>query len=171
MCVKLCAQVTRPVCAPLLWTDNATLPSRSPPPASCSNINHTPKRTNEPTTNSMTKNQAMMHLSGHPNVVRFVGAYEDLDHVHIVTELCEGRCLLDAVMQRGALGEAEAAAVMRSLLRAVAYAHDLSLAHRDIKVCEGGREGETRERERGREGEWESGRDNSGVFHDSQADS
>jgi hypothetical protein len=34
--------------------------------------------------------RVMHHLSGHPHVVSFKGAYEDASHVHIVMELCTG---------------------------------------------------------------------------------
>jgi serine/threonine protein kinase len=34
--------------------------------------------------------QVMQHLSGHPHVVEFKGAYEDNHNVHIVMELCTG---------------------------------------------------------------------------------
>ena len=77
----------------------------------------------------------MHHLAGHPNVVALLDAFEDDDHVHLVTELCEGPCLLDAAVARGAPHpEGEAAALVRAVLRAVAYAHDMGVAHRDVKV-------------------------------------
>lgn len=34
--------------------------------------------------------KVMHHLSGHPHVVTFKGAYEDSYHIHIVMELCTG---------------------------------------------------------------------------------
>lgn len=34
--------------------------------------------------------KVMHHLSGHPHVVAFKGAYEDSHAVHIVMELCTG---------------------------------------------------------------------------------
>lgn len=34
--------------------------------------------------------KVMHHLSGHPHVVGFKGAYEDGHHIHIVMELCTG---------------------------------------------------------------------------------
>ena len=37
--------------------------------------------------------KVMHHLSGHPNVVTFIGAYEDAHNIHIVMELCTGRCI------------------------------------------------------------------------------
>ena len=80
----------------------------------------------------------MHHLAGHPNVVALLDAFEDDEHVHLVTELCEGPCLLDEAVARGAPHpEEEAAALVRAVLRAVAYAHDMGVAHRDVKVCAG----------------------------------
>ena len=34
--------------------------------------------------------QIMHHLSGHPNVIQIVGAYEDAVAVHVVMEICAG---------------------------------------------------------------------------------
>ncbi len=52
-------------------------------------------------------------------------------------ELCDGGGLLQRVMAGGPCSEAAAAGVMRALLRAVAYAHEMGCAHRDIKVRAG----------------------------------
>ena len=41
--------------------------------------------------------QVMHHLSGHPHVVAFKGAYEDASHVHIVMELCTGGELFEHI--------------------------------------------------------------------------
>lgn len=37
--------------------------------------------------------KVMHHLSGHPHVVAFKGAYEDSHHIHIVMELCTGEAI------------------------------------------------------------------------------
>ncbi|GBG00457.1 calcium-dependent kinase [Raphidocelis subcapitata] len=78
--------------------------------------------------------QVMHHLGDHPNIARLVEAFEDEGSVHMVVDLCSGGGLLDRVMARGRFPEREAAALVRSLLRAVAYAHDLGCTHRDIKL-------------------------------------
>lgn len=40
--------------------------------------------------------KVMHHLSGHPHVVAFKGAYEDSHHIHIVMELCTGGLQLNS---------------------------------------------------------------------------
>ncbi|KIZ00131.1 calcium-dependent protein kinase [Monoraphidium neglectum] len=67
-------------------------------------------------------------------MARIVEAFEDDAHVHVVMDLCSGGGLLQRVVDQGPLSEREAAAVMRSLLEAVAYAHDMGVMHRDIKL-------------------------------------
>ncbi|GFP96020.1 calcium-dependent protein kinase 20 [Phtheirospermum japonicum] len=44
--------------------------------------------------------QIMHHLSGNPNVISIVGAYEDAVGVHVVMELCSGGELFDRIIQR-----------------------------------------------------------------------
>ncbi|GBF87805.1 calcium-dependent kinase-like protein [Raphidocelis subcapitata] len=78
--------------------------------------------------------QVMHTLEGHPNMVELLGAYEDEDQVHLVMELCAGSCLLERVMAEGRCREHEAAALIRSLLEVLAHAHDLGIAHRDVKL-------------------------------------
>lgn len=76
----------------------------------------------------------LYHLSGHPNVVKLQEAYEDERHVHLVMELCSGGGVVDRILGKGAYTERAAAALIRSLLGAVAYAHDMGVMHRDIKI-------------------------------------
>jgi hypothetical protein len=49
--------------------------------------------------------QIMHHLSGHPNIISVVGAYEDSLGVHLVMELCAGGELFDRIIQRGHYSE------------------------------------------------------------------
>lgn len=78
--------------------------------------------------------RALRSLSGHPHIIALEDAFEDEAHVHLVMELCEGGSLLEAVMARGRYPEAEAAAIMRALLSAIAHAHGRGWVHRDIKL-------------------------------------
>jgi serine/threonine protein kinase len=45
---------------------------------------------------------------------------------------------LHAPRPQGNYTERDAAAIIRSVLQVVAYAHDMGVVHRDIKVCLGG---------------------------------
>lgn len=78
--------------------------------------------------------QVLHHLSGHPNIVRLADAYEDDNSVHLVMELCSGGEMLERIVSKGKYTERDAAEVMRSILEAVAYAHEMGCVHRDIKI-------------------------------------
>ncbi|KAH8510829.1 hypothetical protein Peur_052474 [Populus x canadensis] len=73
-------------------------------------------------------------LTGHNNLVHFYDAFEDLDNVYIVMELCEGGELLDRILSRGGkYSEDDAKAVMVQILNVVAFCHLQGVVHRDLK--------------------------------------
>ena len=100
--------------------------------------------------------QCMHLLAGHPGVVRLVEALEDARRVYLVMELCSGGELVERLARccrggaegcgggagssgggghnGGAFSERAAARAIRDALEAVAYAHDLGVVHRDIKL-------------------------------------
>lgn len=69
----------------------------------------------------------------HPNVVQLVEAYEDKTGYIIVTMLCRGGELFDRVVKQGSFSEKNAAAIVRDLMKALAYCHQNNVVHRDIK--------------------------------------
>ncbi|GBF87804.1 calcium-dependent kinase-like protein [Raphidocelis subcapitata] len=75
----------------------------------------------------------MLHLSGHPNVVELLDSFEDSAYVHLVMELCTGGDLVHRLSEKGSYTERDAAAIIRTVLKVLEYAHDLGVAHRDIK--------------------------------------
>ncbi|KAF8714135.1 hypothetical protein HU200_028144 [Digitaria exilis] len=77
--------------------------------------------------------QIMHHLSGHPNVITIVGAYEDAVAVHLVMELCAGGELFDRIIQRGHYSEKAAAQLARVIIGVVEACHSLGVMHRDLK--------------------------------------
>nr|AAN71903.1 calcium/calmodulin protein kinase 1 [Nicotiana tabacum]AAS67891.1 calcium/calmodulin protein kinase [Nicotiana tabacum] len=74
-------------------------------------------------------------LSGHQNLVRFYDAYEDVNNVYIVMELCEGGVLLDRILSRGGKYTEEDAKsiVVIQILNVVAFCHLQGVVHRDLK--------------------------------------
>lgn len=74
----------------------------------------------------------MQLVSGHSNVVQIFDVYEDDTHLDIILELCSSSDLFDRIADR-VFSEAEAAAVMKPLMEAVAHCHRRGVAHRDIK--------------------------------------
>ncbi|WP_439628041.1 serine/threonine protein kinase [Gemmata sp.] len=68
----------------------------------------------------------------HPNVVRVYDSGEAAGQQYLAMELIEGESL-DARLGRGPLGCADAAKLVRTLARAVGYAHGKGIIHRDLK--------------------------------------
>ncbi|XP_010555837.1 PREDICTED: calcium-dependent protein kinase 20-like [Tarenaya hassleriana] len=77
--------------------------------------------------------QIMHHLSGHPNVIQIVGAYEDAVAVHVVMDLCAGGELFDRIIQRGHYTERKAAELARIIVGVIETCHSLGVMHRDLK--------------------------------------
>ena len=73
----------------------------------------------------------------HPNIMKMVDCFEDIDYVHIVTEMCTGGELFDKIVDNttdyGCLPEHEAKSIIKSLLQSVQYLHSKDIVHRDIK--------------------------------------
>ncbi|TYZ58940.1 hypothetical protein PybrP1_010795 [[Pythium] brassicae (nom. inval.)] len=70
----------------------------------------------------------------HPNIIKYLGAYETSHRVCIVHELVEGCDLLEHLLAHGKMSEARAASVFRQLLSALQYCHDRNVYHRDLKL-------------------------------------
>ncbi|KAL9691238.1 hypothetical protein QQ045_011657 [Rhodiola kirilowii] len=77
--------------------------------------------------------QLLQHLSGQPNVVEFKGAYEDMQSVHLVMELCAGGELFDRIIAKGQYSERAAAAICRQVVNVVHICHFMGVMHRDLK--------------------------------------
>ncbi|KAL0927270.1 hypothetical protein M5K25_001433 [Dendrobium thyrsiflorum] len=77
--------------------------------------------------------QIMHHLSGHKNVVKIKGAYEDTLYVHIVMEVCAGGELFDRIIHRGHYSERKAAELTKIIVGVVEACHSLGVMHRDLK--------------------------------------
>ncbi|WVZ61974.1 hypothetical protein U9M48_011778 [Paspalum notatum var. saurae] len=99
----------------------------------CKSIAKRKLRTDEDVEDVRREVQIMHHLSGHPNVVSIVGAYEDAVAVHLVMELCAGGELFDRIIQRGHYSEKAAAQLARVIIGVVEACHSLGVMHRDLK--------------------------------------
>ncbi|KAH0461610.1 hypothetical protein IEQ34_009185 [Dendrobium chrysotoxum] len=77
--------------------------------------------------------EIMQHLPVHPNLVRFIEAYEDRDNVYLVMELCEGGELFDRIVARGHYSERAAAIVTKTIMEVVQVCHKHGVIHRDLK--------------------------------------
>ncbi|KFD59071.1 hypothetical protein M514_00234 [Trichuris suis] len=71
-------------------------------------------------------------LPPHPNIVRFIKAWEENGYFYIQTELCE-RSLTDYLNTRTSVDDQEIRTFLVDLLHAVKHLHDLGYVHLDIK--------------------------------------
>ncbi|KAI1798135.1 Pkinase-domain-containing protein [Ganoderma leucocontextum] len=76
-----------------------------------------------------------MDVQDHPNIVSLNGVYECSTYVYIVLDLCPGRDLMDALMDRllYARNDVLLKSVFLQILDAVEYCHDNGVYHRDLK--------------------------------------
>jgi serine/threonine protein kinase len=69
----------------------------------------------------------------HDNIVRALGVFELPSRTVVVTELCEGGCLMDRLLECEHFGENAARMIARQVASAIWHLHDHGVAHRDIK--------------------------------------
>jgi len=69
----------------------------------------------------------------HPNICRLLETYEDRRHMFFVMEYCEGGEVFDRIMDNDRIQEGDTAVVINQVARALKYAHDRGIAHRDMK--------------------------------------
>ncbi|KAL6503942.1 CDPK-related kinase 6 [Orobanche gracilis] len=74
-------------------------------------------------------------LAGHENLIKFYDAFEDVQNVYVVMELCEGGELLDRILARrgGRYTEEDAKKIVVQMLSVVAFCHLQGVVHRDLK--------------------------------------
>ena len=76
----------------------------------------------------------------HPGLVKMFSVHLCSSNMHIVQELMEGGELFDRILDRYAesyFTEKECARMLKQLGEALAYLHDMGIAHRDLKVSAG----------------------------------
>ena len=76
----------------------------------------------------------MMVECKHPNVQDLVDVSVENDKVYIVSSLCRGGDLAQALQLRGCLCEEDAKTVMAGIFRGLSYLHSRGVVHRDIKL-------------------------------------
>lgn len=77
--------------------------------------------------------EILLRYSHHPNIVSLRDVYEDADSVYLVLELCQGGELLERILAQRAISEREAAALLRTIVKALDFLHSNQVVHRDLK--------------------------------------
>ena len=73
---------------------------------------------------------ALLKEVHHPNIIELVEVHEDQKYLHLITELCTGGELFDRIIEKtqsdeGHFSERDAANLVRCILDAIAYCHDV----------------------------------------------
>lgn len=76
---------------------------------------------------------AMMQQCQHPNIIQYIGSYLRRDKLWIAMEFCGGGSVQDIYCVTGPCSESQISFVCVETLKGLAYLHDKSLMHRDIK--------------------------------------
>lgn len=82
----------------------------------------------------MAHEKEILRRTRHPSILQLYETITTQDKVYMVMELMKGDLFEFTVGRRRKLNEVQAAQVMRQLLSAVAYLHNINVVHRDIKL-------------------------------------
>ena len=69
----------------------------------------------------------------HPNIVEFLRVYQGENGIQILTEVLEGGGLIDYLTEKEYFTESDAATYTHQLVSGLAYLHNKSIVHQDIK--------------------------------------
>uniref|UniRef100_A0A8C3SAR3 Ribosomal protein S6 kinase alpha-5 n=1 Tax=Chelydra serpentina TaxID=8475 RepID=A0A8C3SAR3_CHESE len=83
--------------------------------------------------NTQREVMALQLCESHPNIVKLHEVHHDQYHTYLVMELLQGGELLDRIKKKQHFSESEASQIMRSLVSAVSFMHDVGVVHRDLK--------------------------------------
>jgi calcium-dependent protein kinase len=82
---------------------------------------------------TLSKEIEILRKISHPNIINIYEIFEDRKKYYIITEFCEGGELFEQITKKGFYNELEAAKIIKQILQAVNYLHQLNIVHRDIK--------------------------------------
>mmetsp|Transcript_3976 Transcript_3976/g.5920 ORF Transcript_3976/g.5920 Transcript_3976/m.5920 type:complete len:500 (-) Transcript_3976:544-2043(-) len=87
---------------------------------------------------SLKREIEIMQTLDHPNIIKLFDVFEDEKYLHLITALCTGGELFDRIIakthsEEGHYSERDAAGIVRKILDAIAYCHNVHICHRDLK--------------------------------------
>ncbi len=68
----------------------------------------------------------------HPNIIQMSEIYETDEYLFLVMELVTGGELFDKIIEKGCYTEKEAAVLVKKIVSAIDYLHDMDICHRDL---------------------------------------
>jgi Protein kinase domain/FHA domain len=77
----------------------------------------------------------ILKRADHPNIIGIKEVFDSERFMYLVLELVTGGELFDRIIESGCFAEPRARAVVRQMVDAVRYLHDMGIVHRDLKVC------------------------------------
>ncbi|KAM4021291.1 caM kinase-like vesicle-associated protein [Anomaloglossus baeobatrachus] len=81
------------------------------------------------------KNEIMiLKMVNHPNILQLIDTFETKKEFYIIQELATGGDVFDWILEQGYYSEKDASNVIRQVLEAVAYLHNLHIIHRNLKL-------------------------------------
>uniref|UniRef100_A0A8C1FNL8 non-specific serine/threonine protein kinase n=1 Tax=Cyprinus carpio carpio TaxID=630221 RepID=A0A8C1FNL8_CYPCA len=92
-----------------------------------------PKKALEGKENSIENEIAVLHRIKHENIVSLEDIFESQSHLYLVMQLVSGGELFDRIVEKGFYTERDASKLIRQILDAVKYLHDMGIVHRDLK--------------------------------------
>ena len=86
----------------------------------------------------LSKEVKIMKRLDHPNIIKLMETFVDINHLHIVMECCSGGELFDRLIEnkhpKGRFNEQTAQDYTIKIASALKYIHDNNIVHRDLKL-------------------------------------